>query len=443
MSDADGMEPMSRNPDQTPSDIGTERALLGAAIMSPETIHTAAAAGLITEHLHHEASRLLWDVLWECDRRGAVDLPSIAGRLEELGKLESVGGFSWLASLPNDCGSIQHVPQYSETIMRHARARQTLRHAETLRARILSGEDPDEASAWLQGRLVDASPESDSAEWASDTIERIRPQFSARARPERFLPIQSRALRSIARGIPLAHTTMVVAQSRAGKSVLLEQLCTDLAVHDGIAGNVFALEMTCEEMMDRRISRLGSINYDAVQDRTLNDEEIVVADQVMSLLDECALMTDEGVYTIHQIYARTRAGIRRHGWRWIGIDHLHEIKKSDPNMSPAAHMQEVGDALKELTKTTGIACLIAAQMNKDASNRRDPHPRVGDVRFGGALEEKAALILGIHREALNNPDTERRFEADVDALKARFARGGRAILRWEGHYQRFADLGAF
>nr|AKH48212.1 replicative DNA helicase [uncultured marine virus] len=440
---AERVEAMSRNPDATPNDIGAERALLGAAMMSPETMHTAAGGGLERDHFHNEGSRLMWDVLWHCDKRGAVDLPSVAGRLQDLGKLESIGGFSWLAGLPAACGSIQHVPQYAETVMRHSRARQTLMHAEALKARILGGGDPDEASAWMQGRLVDSAPESSTAEWASDTIERIRPQFSARSRPERFLPIRSRALRAVARGIPKAHTTVIVAPSRAGKSVLLEQLTTDLAFFDGIPGCMFALEMTCEEMMDRRISRLASINYDDVQDRTLSDDAAVEADNLFSLLDQCVLMTDDGVYTVHQICSRARAGIRRHDWQWVGIDHLHEIKKSDPNMSPIAHMQEVADALKELTKTTGIACLIAAQMNKDASNRKDPHPRIGDIRFGGPLEEKAALILGIHRDALNNPDGERKSEADVDALKARFARGGRAIMRWEGHFQRFADMGAF
>lgn len=434
---------MTGNPERVPHDIGAERALLGAALLSPESMHTAAGLGLEIEHFYSEASRLMWRVFWDCDRRGAVDLTSVVGRLEEIGKLEAVGAYSWVAGLGAACDSIQHVPQYADTVMRHARARTALTYVEGFRARIREGEDPDESAAWLQARLIDGAPDPATAEWASDTVARVRPQFSSRQRPERFLPVASNALKAVVRGIPLAHITMVIAPSRAGKSVLMDGLCSDLAVEWGIPGCMFALEMTCEEMLDRRVSRLASLNYDAVQDRNLSDEQLVHADAAMTRLDSAPLMTDEGVYTIHQICAIARTGWRQNGWQWIGIDHLHEIKKSDPNLSPQAHMQEVADALKELTKTTGLACLIAAQMNSDYKGRKDQHPRLGDVRYGGPVEEKAALILGIYRDVLNNPESERRFEADIDAIKARFARGGRAVLKWEGHFQRFVDMGGF
>lgn len=426
-------------PDRVPHDIGAERALLGAVLLSPGVFHLAQGEGFTKEHFFKEASRLIWDVFSYCDRAGSLDVTLVAGRLEELGKLERIGGVVWLLDLSASCPSIHNAKRYVETIMRHARSRALLLAGEQMRHAILSGENPDDAAAIVNRTFAEGQVDPASAEWASDTIDRLRPQFSARQKPDRFLPLESRVLRGMVGGIAKGHILLVVGLPGMGKSVFMDGLCVDLAVEHGISGCLFSLEMSLDAVTERRISRLASVNYGAVQDRQVTDEELFHVDQAMNRLDTAPLMTDEKLYTVHQLCARARAGQREHEWQWIGIDHLHEFRKTDPNMSPQAHMQEVADALHELCKTTKLAVILGAQMNSEARNRKDPRPRLGDVRYGKPVEEKAAVMLGIYRDHVINPSPERRFEVDINAAKSRFGTGGRCIMRWEGHFQRVVD----
>jgi len=421
-----------------PHDIGAERAVLGAAILAPHVIHDAAAAGLTRSSFYREANALLWDVFFAVDKAGALDLVTIGAELDRRGKMEAIGGYAFVAGLPASCPSVSNIPVYFNALLKHERARKALQAIKTAEQALVTGDDPDDTLATLQAALGSGDAVESSVSWESETVAAVFNAIVAGEVGSTVYETPWPQVNESIGGLCDKEVTICVAQPRTGKSVFCDQIARHLAANLGIPGCYFALEMDRRRMTERRLSAEASVYYNRVQrPKTCTDEDIVALDAARQRLGEAPLRTDEAMLTMEQIWARTRSGVRREGWKWIVIDHAHIVRASDPKANRVAQLEHVGLLSKQIAKDCGVAVLLAAQMNKDALKRPNKRPQMGDIAYGGTIEQVAATVLGLYRDELYNEASEMRGKAEVIPIKARFGEGDRTFLDWQGPYQRF------
>lgn len=419
-----------------PHDLAAERAVLGAVLLSPDVLHEAAAAGIEATSFYREPHRQVWRAMVTASRSGSLDVVSLAGTMETAGTLEQVGGYSYLAGLPASVPSVVGIRTHIDTVLRKARARTLLTDCADATGRIGQGDDPDDVRASLASRLVAGTAEDATCEAMGESVHKAWDWLRSTDPDVEVLRTPWARLNDAVRGVYVGELTVIVGQPRTGKSVIADQIATAWAVDHGIPGCVFALEMTRPQMMLRRIASRASVDYAALQDRRLSGDDLAAVWQAHGEMETAALWTDDAMLTMEQIWARTKAGARRYGWRWIVIDHAHIVRASDQRANRIDQLGHIGLIAKQIAKDCNVAVLLPAQMNSDAKKRGDRRPQMGDIAYGTTLEQSAATILGLHRQELHEPTTEMRGVLEVVPIKTRFGVGNPVSLTWQGHYQR-------
>jgi replicative DNA helicase len=82
----------------------------------------------------------------------------------------------------------------------------------------------------------------------------------------------------------------------------------------------------------------------------------------------------------------------------IFIDHLHEIL---PDNTRVTRVEQLGDTVSNIIKMArdlSVPVVLLAQLNRGIDSRLNKRPLASDLKGSGAIEEKADVILAIHRE---------------------------------------------
>ncbi|MFZ8925846.1 MAG: replicative DNA helicase [Candidatus Nanopelagicales bacterium] len=440
---------MSPQPKTIPHDIGAERAILGAVLLNPDTFHRLQGIDVVRESFYREPHRLIWETFAGLVKAGhAIDMVTVAGALEQRGKLEPIGGYSYLAGLPSACPGSEQATDYGQTVLRHARSRALLLACSEATAAIFEGGDPDAIASEHAARVTEGAPTPRSSSWESETVDAVMTKIRYGGSDD-VLPCHLDSVNEEFGGALVGGVTVVIAPPRTGKSVFCAQWGEHLAVCLGIPGCEFALEMTREQETTRRLARWASVDYGKLQREQRRPQGVTTSlsagewsdlTSASERLASAPLRTDEALLTIEQIWSRTKAGVAREGWRWIVIDHFHIVQPSPGLSDENAIRGHIATQVTALAKDCKVAVIIAAHMNKGNNSRTDKRPRMGDIRHGGKLEGDAASIMGIYRDELFNEKTELPGIAEISAVKARFGVGRNAKVKWEGQYQRFVPL---
>lgn len=426
-----------------PHDVGAERAILGAVLLRPDTLHHAEAAGIERSALYSEAHRLIWEVLREADEAGHVDIVTVAGALERRGKLDAVGGYSYLAGLSAATPTLSGVERYIEVVLSLSRARSLLVAMAEAQGRLADGDDADEVAAVLQSTITEGAAMSSTASLEADSVGEVYAELREGRRGAEVLPTGLRELDEAIEGLLVGDVTVITGDTGSGKSALADQIAMHLAVEHRVPGGYFAFEMTRKQMSERRLARLASVPYGFIRRRDIRSTQLPHIAKAYQQLSEAPVVTDEAMYTAPQWLAKVRAGVARYGWRWVVLDHAHLVPASDVGQSPDQRIAEVAESAKRAAKL-GVAVVVVAQMNAQVRRRPDKRPERGDVKYGGALEQIATTILGVYRPAQYADDSDKKPGADAHAelipAKTRFATGRTVGVRWAGDYQRFDSL---
>ncbi len=89
-------------------------------------------------------------------------------------------------------------------------------------------------------------------------------------------------------------------------------------------------------------------------------------------------------------------------------------RNRERNVSAAAR------GLKDVSGELGIPVLALVQLNRNRATRADKRPQLADLRESGDLENTADSVLGLYREEMDHPGTDKDDHlAELSVLKKR------------------------
>ena len=236
--------------------------------------------------------------------------------------------------------------------------------------------------------------------------------------------------------------TIIAARPAMGKTAFGLNIMTNAIVCQNIPIAFFSLEMTSEELMNRVLSNLASVNGNSIRQKTLSDDEwnrvLNVAEKYSKLK---AYIDETPAIDISLLRDRTKRMHKQYGIKLMIVDYLqlmHSDKKRIQNRE-----QEVADisrGLKSIAKELHIPVIALAQLNRAVDARAEKRPVLSDLRESGSIEQDADNILFIHREDYYRPNAEQNHEAEIIIAKQRSGPTGVIKLRWTGEYTRFETL---
>lgn len=226
------------------------------------------------------------------------------------------------------------------------------------------------------------------------------------------------------------------ARPSMGKTALALNIATNVARDRTVL--VLSLEMPKGELLDRAVSALGSVPLSSILRGDMQPREWDGFSAAQGKLQDMKLVLDDQPgLTLLDVRGKARAVKRKHGLDLLVIDYLQLMQGTNPNDSRNQQLEEISRGLKVLAKELGIVVLALSQLTRNAANKA--RPQLSDLRDSGAIEQDADIVMFVHRDEVDNPQTHLKGVADVFIAKNRQGRIDDVMLEYEGMYTRFHD----
>jgi replicative DNA helicase len=184
-----------------------------------------------------------------------------------------------------------------------------------------------------------------------------------------------------------------------GKSVFGLQA----AVFNALRGKrtaFFSVEMGSEECMARAVACVGQIPHAWVEHpdaATENEGNWPRYSNAFDVLAASDLLIDETpLLSVRQMFARARRAHMQKPLRLIVVDHMHDMEIDPKNARFDYGI--ITQAGKTMAKEFRCPVILLAQLNRAAATRGEKRPTMTDLRESGEIEQKADVILFLHRE---------------------------------------------
>lgn len=423
-----------------PHSTEAEQSVLGGLLIDNNAIDRMGE--LADEAFYSEAHRLIYRAIRKQSASGKTwDVITVAEMLESHNRLEAVGGLPYIGSLAANVPSSANIGRYAEIVRKHHVRRQCMAAAAEMSELAAGSEDIAVAMDRVQSRLLQIT----------EGVKTDEPRNIADVVCE-HLNVIDRRLEGGKKGIETGladldamlnggwHRGQVVvlaARPSMGKTAL----SLHNAIHAAQAGYgvlYLSMEMVAGELADRAIAAQGRVNLGNLLTAKMNEAEWSGVTAATGKMQDISLfILDKPGLNFFQLATSSRRHKRKHGLDLLVVDYL-QLMAGDADDKRHAQIEEITRNLKTLAKELDIAILLLSQLSRKTEEAR--RPKLSHLRDSGSIEQDADVVLFIHREEVDNPDTQWKNYADIYIAKNRQGALGRVGATYIGNQVRFESF---
>ncbi|MFA6520993.1 MAG: replicative DNA helicase [Candidatus Gracilibacteria bacterium] len=434
-----------------PQSQEAEKATLGAILLDKDSL-IKVADFIKSEDFYFDQHSIIYQAMIDLfGRRMPIDLKILASFLEDNGKLDAVGGASYLAELTLEVPTSTHILQYALIV----------KHKSTLRKLILAG-DKVMALGYEESAEMDALLEEaekvifsvsqtivrDKFVHVKDILNKTYEKISDLHDPntkDKFTGVQSgfHALDNILSGLQSTDLIIIAARPAMGKTAFALNIAQNVARHGKSVG-VISLEMSKEQLVERMFCALLAVDSWKMRTGRLSDEDFAKIGAVMDELNQMKIFIDDSsVNGIVELRTKARRLKAEHGLDLLVVDYLQMMSSGSKYAAQSNRVQEISEitrALKNLARELHIPVIALSQLSRAVEGRPSKIPQLSDLRESGSIEQDADIVLMMYREDYYEEDTERKGITDLFIRKHRNGPTGHIELMFEREKMRFLDL---
>lgn len=423
-----------------------ESGVLGSIIIDPEAVGEVADF-LKAQDFYREAHRTMYEVIMHLYRRHEpADFITICDELERAGKLEEVGGASYITSLINEVPTSGNVEYYARIVQRAAVARRLIHAAGQIAALAY---EQDEKALEKAGQMLSALELRGSRSTfitMRDLMNRYMEELDMLHSHRGALtgvPTGFGDLDRLTGGLQRADLIILAARPGGGKTSLALNLAEN-AARTGKHVAIVSLEMGNPQLARRFMSMTSRIDLQRLRTGWIEDEEWERVIEAAAELSELPICTsDMPVSSVAAIRQQLRSLTREHGEIDLLIVDYLQLLTADEAAGDKNRVVELGRisrGLKLLALEANIPILALAQLSRAVETRQSKIPQLSDLRESGSIENDADIVMFVYREEMYHPETERKNIADLIVAKHRNGPVGEMQLYWQKELTAFRPL---
>ncbi len=386
-----------------------EEAVVGTILIAPELFPVL---GLSKSQFYIQRLAMIWEAYTRLDQRGMpIDNLTVAEELDDMGRLDEIGGPAYLTALLNQVPTTLHAEGYAEIIKNDSMRRELLQAANKM-AKLAYDTDLDATDMLSQAdaamRKVGQGAEN-RISTAREIIDEIYDEMAERnkqlaaGKPLVFDTIATGLVdvdRLLDGGLQPERLYIVAGRPGQGKTSWMISTARHQVVSLGKRVAVFSLEMSKKQLMRRFLSQQSQINSSKFTSGVFGPEDWPLFVKSVEVLGESRLYLDDTPsLTPSTLRAKCHQIERNYGLDLVILDYL-QLMGAGGGMRFATREQEVAYCsreLKLLARELGVPVLAAAQLNRAAEVRADREPQLSDLRESGAIENDADVVTFIWR----------------------------------------------
>ena len=435
-----------------PNNFEAEQSVLGSLMLDKEAIVKIADFLLPVDFYKNNHQLIFETMLSLYEEREPIDVLSISNKLEEVGKLEEIGGSSYIASLVNIVPSASHVVHYAKVVQKKAMLRRLISAADHIVEMGYSGnEDVEKILDEAEQRIFKVSqkylkqdfvPIKSILENAFNRIDELhRDDGSVRGVPSGFLDLDK-----VLAGFQKSDLVILAARPSIGKTTLALDIARQIGVQAKVPVGIFSLEMSSDQLIDRMLAAQAGIDLWRLRTGKLRssgpENDFEKLNEAMGILSEAPIYIDDTASAnIMEMRTMARRLQTEHNLGLIIIDYLQLMEgRSRSGDNRVQEISEISRALKQLARELNIPIIALSQLSRNVESRSPQIPKLSDLRESGSIEQDADVVLMLYREDREKPDTPNKQIVDVIVAKHRNGPLGKASLYFEEQSTTFKTL---
>jgi replicative DNA helicase len=431
-----------------PHNLEAEQAILGTVLLKAEAINEVADI-IQAGHFYREAHRQIWQAIFELSQAAEpIDLITVSAKLRAAGKLDLIGGPSYLGTLTDLIPFTAHLASYAALVRDYARLRQVIQSAQEIEAGCYEHQAPDIALDVAEAGLLRLLAESSGStvmpmrELAKKVFGEIEAQANSGS-PIAGVCTGFHDLDRMTSGLCPSDLVILAGRPGMGKSALAMNAVRQAAVEDGVPVAVFSLEMSKEQQTQRLFADLGILDTRKLRQGSLQDRDWVKLTHAYGRLAEAKIYIDDTPdLTAMALRTRARRLKAKYNIGLVVVDYLQLMVGSGGSDKREQDISAISRSLKAMAKELGIPVLALSQLNRNLESRPNKRPMLSDLRESGAIEQDADLIVFIYRDEMYNKadDNPHKGIAELIIGKQRHGPTGTVEVAWLEGCSSFRNL---
>lgn len=431
-----------------PHDEDAEQAVLGSMLTDNDAV-MAAVEVLKEDAFYREDNKVIYKAILNLySKSEPIDIITLKDELESMGKFEQVGGFEYLASLPDKVPTTANVQKYIKIVEEKSVLRNLIKTAnEIIELGYNPTEDVEDIMDGAEKKIFDImqskntksyTPIKDVLVESFTNLEKLYNQKQhVTGVPTQFYDLDDKTA-----GLHGSELILVAARPAMGKTAFALNIATNAALRANVPVAIFSLEMSKDQLVNRMLCSEAMVDSNKVRTGKLDEEDWTKLAEAIGPLSEAGVYIDDtpGI-SVMEIRTKCRKLKMEKNIGLVVIDYLQLISGSNKrNGSREQEISEISRSLKVLAKELNVPVIALSQLSRAVEQRDDHRPMLSDLRESGAIEQDADIVMFLYRDDYYNKESAEKDIAEVIIAKQRGGSTGTVKLYWMGNYTKFVNI---
>ena len=439
---------------QMPNNLEVEQAILGCILIDSE-VAVNIISKVKTYDFYSETHKIIFDAMEKLYNRNiTIDILTLTDELEQQGKLDGVGGVSYLTTLTNAVPSAANHENYISILKRDSVLRQLISACGDIINHSYNNDGNEDVLALAEKNIYDIAEKGQTSGFVSikdslssviDKLEIVHKDAGAL----RGLTTGFYKLDEITRGLQKSDMILIAARPGVGKTSLAMNIVTNAALEAGAKCACFSLEMSAEQLAQRMLFSIANVDMGKGLRGDLSQVDWTKLWKANKKLVETQIYIDDGsLNTPSKILSKCRKLKRERGLDLVMVDYLQLMSGDTKSDNRQTEVSEISRKLKILAKELNVPVLVLSQLSRAVEQRTSHRPVLSDLRESGAIEQDADMVIFIHKPEMYNEngvpvakdEDVLDYQAELIIAKHRNGSLGSVHLGWKGSRVSFVNL---
>ena len=432
-----------------PHDIEAEQAVLGSCLTDKDAVMDAVEK-LKPESFYREDSKLIFEAIFNLyNRSEPIDLVTVKDELTSMGSFENIGGYEYLATLPDKVPTTSNVQKYIEIVEEKSTLRNLIKTAnEIIELGYNPTEEVDDIMAGAEKKIFDIIQKKNQKSYTPikdvliESFTKLEELYNQKSKitgvPTGFADLDDKTA-----GLHGSDLILIAARPAMGKTAFALNIAAHAAIRENVPVAVFNLEMSKDQLVNRMLCMEAMVDSNKVMTGKLDEDDWSKLAGVVGPMSDAGIYIDDtpGI-SITEIRTKCRKLKMEKDIGLVVIDYIQLIQGSGSrkNGSREQEIAEISRSLKILAKELNVPVIALSQLSRAVESRPDHRPMLSDLRESGSIEQDADIVMFLYRDDYYNPDSEEKDISEVIIAKHRAGSTGTIKLLWMGNYTKFVNL---
>ena len=432
-----------------PHDIDAEQAVLGSMLTDKDAV-IAAIETLKEDAFYRDDNKAIYQAILNLyNRSEPIDIITLKDELESMNKFEQVGGFEYLANLPEKVPTTANVQKYIKIVEEKSILRNLIKTAnEIIELGYDPTEDVEDIMDGAERKIFDImqsknqkgyTPIKDALIESVMTLEQLyNRKQSITGISTGFIQLDYKTA-----GLHGSELILIAARPAMGKTAFALNLATNAALRSNVPVAIFSLEMSKDQLVTRILASEAMVDSNKIRTGKLDEDDWEKIANAIGPLSESEIYIDDtpGI-SVMEIRTKCRKLKMEKNIGLVVIDYLQLIQGSNKRASGSREQEiaEISRSLKIMAKELNVPVIALSQLSRAVEQRPDHRPMLSDLRESGSIEQDADIVMFLYRDDYYNKESEKKDIAEVIIAKQRSGTIGPVELLWMGNYTKFVNL---